>query len=225
MTDTIVIKIGTSSLTTTHGQLDLDKIYFYAGELEALQREGYDVVLVTSGSIAAGFDKIGYPSRPKLFHQRQASAAVGQALLMQAYQAAFAKYQIGVGQILLTPHDFAVYDRFSSAKQTIEELLSHRFIPIINENDSVSNDTSVSKDEQNIEQTFADNDNLAALVAILLRAEKMIIITDTDGLYTGDPRKDATATPISQVTKIDHDVYKLAGGRAHQLVPVECALS
>lgn len=159
---------------------------------------------MTSGAVAAGFREIGYTARPKNVHEKQASAAVGQALLMQAYNEAFAAHGIGVGQILLTRSDFSNRKRIHNATMTIEELLKHRILPIINENDTVA------VDELNLK--FGDNDALSALVANLVKAKQLIIITDTDGLYTEDPRKNADAKRIERVLEINEEMIRIAGG-------------
>ncbi|TVY09563.1 glutamate 5-kinase [Paenibacillus cremeus] len=201
MQQTIVIKIGSSSLTSDEGGLNREKIVFFAGELAELHRKGYSVLLVTSGAVAAGFRAMGFASRPKILHEKQASASVGQALLMQAYHAAFAQHEIGVGQILLTRSDFSNRKRIHNAQMTIEELLRGRIIPIINENDTVAVD----------ELKFGDNDTLSALVANLVRARQLLILTDTDGLYTEDPRKNRDAKRIDRVLEIDEEIYRIAG--------------
>ncbi|MEK8129766.1 glutamate 5-kinase [Paenibacillus filicis] len=202
MQQAIVIKIGSSSLTSSEGGLNRERIEFFASELASLHLRGCPVLLVTSGAVAAGFRELGYPSRPKQLHEKQASASVGQALLMQAYHEAFARHGIGVGQILLTRSDFVSRKRIHNAQMTLEELLRRGMVPIINENDTVSVD----------ELKFGDNDTLSALVANLVRAQRLVIITDVDGLYTGDPRNDANARRIDRVTEIDEDLYQLAGG-------------
>jgi len=205
MTERIVVKIGSSSLTSDEGGLNRQKIVFFAGELAALRKEGFEVLLVTSGAVAAGFRQIGYQSRPKLLHEKQAAAAVGQALLMQAYQEAFTAYpqQVsGVAQLLLTRADFSNRRRIQNARMTIEELLHQGIIPIINENDTVATD----------ELKFGDNDMLSALVGNLVQAKRLIILTDTDGLYTEDPRKNPDAIRINRVDEISEEIMKLAGG-------------
>jgi glutamate 5-kinase len=201
---TIVVKIGSSSLTSDEGGLNRSKISFFADELAKLHLQGFQVLLVTSGAVAAGFREMGYASRPKHVHEKQASASVGQALLMQAYHEAFALHRIGVAQILLTRSDFSNRKSIHNASMTIEELLKHRVIPIINENDTVA------VDELNLK--FGDNDMLSALVANLVRAKQLVIITDTDGLYTEDPRKNANARRIERVHQIDEDMFRMAGG-------------
>ncbi|MFE5319828.1 glutamate 5-kinase [Paenibacillus sp. NPDC056579] len=202
MQQTIVIKIGSSSLTSDEGGLNRSKIVFFASELSQLHKQGYQVLLVTSGAVAAGFREMGYITRPKLLHEKQASASVGQALLMQAYHEAFAAHGIGVAQILLTRSDFSNRKRIHNASMTIEELLRHGMIPIINENDTVVVD----------ELKFGDNDTLSALVANLVRAKQLVILTDIDGLYTEDPRHNPNAQRLNLVTQISEDLFRIAGG-------------
>ncbi|MCC2683840.1 MAG: gamma-glutamyl kinase [Paenibacillaceae bacterium] len=198
----IVVKIGSSSLTSPEGGLRREKIQFYAEELASLRRAGIAVLLVTSGAIAAGFSAIGYKRRPKLIHEKQAAAAVGQSLLMQAYNEAFAAHEMVVAQLLLTRSDFSDRYRVHNALMTIEELLQRSVIPIVNENDTVAVN----------ELKFGDNDNLSALVANLVKAKQLIIVTDTDGLYTEDPRKSPQARKIERVGVIDDDILGIAGG-------------
>jgi glutamate 5-kinase len=198
----IVVKIGSSSLTSDSGGLNRERVNFFAAELAAMQQSGKQVLLVTSGAVAAGFSTLGYVSRPKHLHEKQASAAVGQALLMQAYQEAFAAYGLGTAQILLTRYDFSNRKRIHNATMTIEELLRCGAVPIINENDTVSVD----------ELKFGDNDKLSALLGNLVKASQLIIITDMDGLYTDDPRKNPDARRIDHVEEISEDIYRGAGG-------------
>ncbi|WP_424766018.1 glutamate 5-kinase [Paenibacillus sp. sgz302251] len=204
MSERIVVKIGSSSLTSEEGGLNRERIEFFASELASLHQGGNGVMLVTSGAVAAGFRQIGYVTKPKIVHEKQAAAAVGQALLMQAYQEAFSQYGIVSAQILLTRADFSNRRRIQNALMTIEELLRLGIIPIINENDTVSTDELVLK--------FGDNDHLSALVAAMTKAAKLVIITDMDGLYTEDPRKNPQAVKIERVVQISEDIMKLAGG-------------
>lgn len=204
MSERIVVKIGSSSLTSEEGGLNRERIQYFAEELASLHKNGSGVMLVTSGAVAAGFRQIGYASKPKIVHEKQAAAAVGQALLMQAYQEAFSRFGIVAAQILLTRADFSNRRRIQNALMTIEELLRQRIIPIINENDTVATDELVLK--------FGDNDNLSALVAAMTKAAKLVIITDMDGLYTEDPRKNPQAVKIERVDQISEDIMKLAGG-------------
>jgi glutamate 5-kinase len=204
MSERIVVKIGSSSLTSEEGGLNRERIQYFAEELASLHKNGSGVMLVTSGAVAAGFRQIGYAAKPKLVHEKQAAAAVGQALLMQAYQEAFSRFGIVSAQILLTRADFSNRRRIQNALMTIEELLRQRIIPVINENDTVATDELVLK--------FGDNDNLSALVAAMTKAAKLVIITDMDGLYTEDPRKNPNAVKIERVDQISEDIMKLAGG-------------
>lgn len=198
----IVVKIGSSSLTTPEGGLNRDAVSYFASELSTLKEAGHQVTLVTSGAVAAGFPEIGYPERPKLLHEKQAAAAVGQALLMQTYREALAVHGISAAQVLLTRSDFQNRSRMGNASMALEELLSREILPIINENDTVSVD----------ELKFGDNDTLSALVANLIKADQLVILTDTDGLYTRDPRMDPDAMRIGRVTEITDDIYAVAGG-------------
>lgn len=204
----LIVKIGSSSLTSPAGDLNERKIHYYAQEIASLQKLGYEVMLVSSGAVAAGFKKIGYPSRPVNIHERQASAAVGQALLMQAYNNAFAEHGLTVAQILLTRSDFSNRQRIHNALTTLKELAKQGIIPIINENDTVA----VNELRLGDNNTFGDNDTLSALVANLVKAKQLIIITDTDGLYTADPNKDSSAQRIDRVEEIDEQIFSIAGG-------------
>ncbi|OXS61143.1 glutamate 5-kinase [Cohnella sp. CIP 111063] len=198
----IVVKIGSSSLTSEQGGLNRAQVKFFADELASLHGEGHQVLLVTSGAIAAGFRRLGYTDRPKLVHEKQAAASVGQALLMQAYQEALGASGIAAAQILLTRPDFSNRGRAQNATRTIEELLKQRAIPIINENDTVAVD----------EIKFGENDSLSALVANLVKADGLYILTDMDGLYTGDPRKMPEAERIERVEALTEELYRMAGG-------------
>ncbi|WP_026297191.1 glutamate 5-kinase [Paenibacillus daejeonensis] len=203
MGDCIVIKIGSSSLTSEEtGGLHRERIDYFADELAALHQQGYQVLLVTSGAVAAGFRRIGYTARPRLVHEKQAAAAVGQALLMQAYQEAFGRSGVAVAQVLLTRSDFSNRRRIQNAQRTIDELLKQRVIPIINENDTVAT----------AELKFGDNDTLSALVANLVKAGQLLMLTDTDGLYTEDPRKNPLAKKLERVEQISAEIEQIAGG-------------
>ncbi|MFD2672952.1 glutamate 5-kinase [Marinicrinis sediminis] len=198
----IVVKIGSSSLTSEEGGLKIEQIQYFVKEIASLHAEGNQVLFVSSGAVAAGFRIAGFAKRPQHLHEKQASAAVGQALLMQSYNAAFNQYGIHTAQILLTRADFSLRKRIHNALMTIEELLKHGIVPIINENDTVAVD----------ELKFGDNDTLSALVANMVKAQQLMIFTDTDGLYTADPRTDKAATRIGQVSAISKEIYQIAGG-------------
>lgn len=198
----IVVKIGSSSLTSDEGGLNRQHVRFFADELASLHAAGHQVLLVTSGAIAAGFRRLGYSARPKLVHEKQAAAAVGQALLMEAYQEALNASGVIAAQILLTRPDFSNRSRAQNATRTIEELLKQQAIPIINENDTVAVD----------EIKFGENDSLSALVANLVKADGLYILTDMDGVYTGDPRKVPDAVRIERVEVLSDELYRVAGG-------------
>ena len=202
MSQRIVVKIGSSSLTSEEGGLNREQVSFFARELASLHQAGHQVLLVTSGAQAAGFKQLGYPSKPKIIHEKQAAAAVGQALLMKAYQEAFGTQGIAVAQILLTRPDFSHRARAQNAQRTIEELLKQRALPIINENDTVSVD----------EIKFGDNDSLSALVANLVKADGLYILTDMDGVYSADPRKDPEAVRFDRIEVLTDELYRVAGG-------------
>ncbi|NUR32219.1 MAG: glutamate 5-kinase, partial [Catenulispora sp.] len=175
----IVVKVGSSSLTTAAGGLDPDRL----NALVAALVEGgtKQVILVSSGAIAAGLAPLGLPRRPRDLATQQASASVGQGLLMHAYTAAFGAHGRTVGQVLLTVDDLTRRSHYRNARRTLQRLLDLGVVPIVNENDTVA--TS--------EIRFGDNDRLAALVAALVEAELLILLSDVDALYTGDPRDPA----------------------------------
>lgn len=197
----IVVKIGSSSLTNAKGEIDHDKLGDHISALAVLKHNGHDVLLVSSGAVAAGFRKLGYPTRPVTLKGKQAAAAVGQNLLIQYYSELFSKLQITTAQILLTRTDFSKKDRYRNAYATFTELLERDIIPIINENDTVS----VS------ELTFGDNDMLSALVSGLIHADHLIILTDVNGLYDHNP-KDPNAKQIPYLSTITEDALTSATG-------------
>lgn len=202
MTTRIVVKIGSSSLSGPEGGLNRDAVAFFAAEIAALREAGSEVLLVTSGAVAAGFRGIGYSTRPKLLHEKQAAAAVGQVMLMQAYQEAFALHGIPTAQILLTRTDSCSRRAMNNALMTVEELLRQGAVPVFNENDTVSVD----------ELKFGDNDTLSALVANLLKASHLLVLTDMDGVYSADPRKNPDAVRYQHIAEITPEIYAIAGG-------------
>lgn len=197
----IVVKIGSSSLTSEKHGCEPDKMRTLVAAIARLCKEGHEVLLVSSGAVSSGYAKLGYKSRPRTLIAKQAAAAVGQSILMQRYTEMFAEQDMGVAQILLTRSDFTDHERYQHAFQTISLLLVRGVLPIINENDTVSA----------AELTFGDNDMLGALVAGLLHAHLYIMLTDTNGLYDSDPRKDANACHIPFVQKVTSDYIDLAG--------------
>lgn len=203
----IVVKVG-SSLVTNNGEgLDHAAIAMWAEQMAALLASGYEVLMVSSGSIAEGMQRLGWTKRPQEIHQLQAAAAVGQMGLVQVYESCFARFDLRSAQILLTNADLAHPERNANAKATLETLLRLGVVPIINENDTVVTD----------EIKFGDNDNLAALVANLIHADLLVILTDQGGLFTADPRRDASATLLSDVVAGDPALEKMAGGAGSEL--------
>ena len=198
----IVVKIGSSSLTNSKGEIDHDKLQDHIQALAALKKQGHDVILVSSGAVAAGFRKLGYPSRPVTLKGKQAAAAVGQSLLIQYYSEYFNDHQITAAQILLTRTDFSKKERYKNAYATFTELLERNIIPIINENDTVSV----------TELTFGDNDMLSALVSGLVHADHLIILTDINGFYNDNPMKNPNAVRIDHLSEITNEMLDYANG-------------
>ena len=197
----LVVKVGTSSLTHKTGKINLSQIEKLVRELADIHNEGREVLLVTSGAIGAGMGRLGFRARPKTIREKQACAAVGQGLLLQMYEKIFSEYGIVVGQVLLTRDDFADRRRFLNARNTLLTLLKYRVLPIINENDTVAVD----------EIRFGDNDTLSALVTNLVDAELLLILSDVDGLYTGDPHREPDVQLIPEVVAVTPELEALAG--------------
>lgn len=198
----IVVKIGSSSLTNSKGEIDHEKLQDHIDAIAALKRQGHEVLLVSSGAVAAGFRKLGYPSRPITLKGKQAAAAVGQSLLIQQYAMGFQEYEMITAQILLTRTDFSKKERYKNAYATFTELLERSIIPIINENDTVSI----------AELTFGDNDMLSALVSGLVHADQLIILTDINGYYNDNPNKNPNAQRINHLSDITEEILSKAAG-------------
>lgn len=198
---TVVVKVGTNVLANPSGHLDRDRIQSLADQLYRARSGGRKVVLVSSGAIGAGVGKLGLGKRPTDLPHLQACASVGQTALMQAYQECLTGYGIHTAQILLTAGDFDTRARYLNVRNTILTLFEYGCLPIINENDTVSV----------AEIKFGDNDHLAAMVTNLLRAPLLILLTNVDGLYTGDPGTDPAARLQSTVPYIDRAVTDMAG--------------
>jgi glutamate 5-kinase len=175
----LVVKVGSSSLTTADGSIDGDRVAGLADSFAAKIGAGADLILVSSGAIAAGIAPLGLPTRPRDLATQQAAASVGQGLLIARYAAAFARHDIGVGQVLLSADDLMRRAHYRNAQRTLDRLLELHMLPIVNENDTVATD----------EIRFGDNDRLAALVAHVTRATALILLSDVDGLYDTDPRQ------------------------------------
>lgn len=200
----IVIKIGTSSLTHDNGKVNLQKMESIARVLADLQNTDKEIVLVTSGAVGAGMQRLGLASKPKELEMKQATAAVGQTVLMQMYQKFFGEYNQTVAQILLTKDIVNDPIKNTNAKNTFCTLIKLGVIPIVNENDSIST--------AEIEGfRFGDNDTLSATVATLIGADLLIMLTDRDGLYTSNPAEDPNAKLIHVVEGIDDAITCSAG--------------
>ncbi|MBP3951171.1 glutamate 5-kinase [Bacillus suaedae] len=197
----LVIKIGSSSLTTRQGALSIEKVKMFVTAISKLKKAGHEVIVISSGAVAAGFSAIGYPTRPVTIAGKQAAAAVGQGLLMQAYIEQFASHNLIPAQLLLTRQDFSDEIRYGNAYSTLTELLKRGAIPIINENDS----TSIE------ELTFGDNDMLSALVSGLVHANTLCIMTDVNGLYDANPQINPEAKKIYYLPQLTADLLALAG--------------
>ncbi len=197
-----VVKVG-SSLVTNHGHgLDQVAIAAWASQISALVKKGKKVVLVSSGAVAEGMQRLGWGKRPVALNELQAAAAVGQMGLVQMYERSFIEHGLHTAQVLLTHEDLVDRKRYLNARTTIKTLLNLNVIPIINENDTVATD----------EIRFGDNDTLAALVANLIEADALVILTDQQGLYSSDPRKDDAAEFVNFETAGNPNLEKMAGG-------------
>ena len=202
----IVIKIGTSTITHTNtGSLNLDKLERFVRVLTDIRNQDKEVVVVSSGAIGAGRKALGIKEKPKTLSVKQACAAVGQARLMMIYQKLFAEYNQTIAQILITKRIMLNEISLANAKNTFHELLELGVIPIVNENDPISTD-------QIQEENFGDNDTLSANVAELVQADLLIVLSDIDGLYSDDPRRNKDARFISYVESIDENLEAMAKG-------------
>jgi glutamate 5-kinase len=198
----LVVKVGSSLVTNQGRGLDLSALSRWAEQIAQLRKEGRRVVLVSSGAIAAGMQRLGWDKRPHALHELQAAAAVGQMGLIQAYESCFRTHDLVTSQILLTHEDLADRKRYLNARSTLRTLLGLGVVPIINENDTVAID----------EIRFGDNDTLASLVTNLIEADALVILTDQAGLYERDPRKDATAKLVADGRAGDPALEAMAGG-------------
>ncbi|TVS78382.1 glutamate 5-kinase [Mycobacterium helveticum] len=186
----LVVKIGTNALTTPSGVFDAGRLAGLADAIEARMKAGTDVVIVSSGAIAAGIEPLGLSRRPKDLATKQAAASVGQVALVSSWSAAFARYGRTVGQVLLTAHDISMRAQHTNAQRTLDRLRALHAVAIVNENDTVATN----------EIRFGDNDRLSALVAHLVGAEALVLLSDIDGLYDADPRKTQGARFIPEVS-------------------------
>ncbi|MDW7673886.1 MAG: glutamate 5-kinase [Bacillota bacterium] len=203
----IVVKVGTSSLTHRTGKLNIVQLEKLVRSIADLSNQEYQVVLVSSGAIGAGVGKMGLKERPKTIPEKQAAAAVGQGILLHMYEKLFGEYGQTVAQVLLTKDDLNERKRYLNARNALLTLLSWGTIPIINENDTLAVD----------EIRFGDNDTLAALVAGLVDADLLILLTDIDGLYTANPKTNRDAQLITEINEITPEIVDLAGGAGSSL--------
>jgi glutamate 5-kinase len=196
----VVVKVGSGLITVAGQGPSSGAIAALAGDLSALVKDRREVALVSSGAIATGMARLGLSARPRSIPEKQAAAAVGQSSLMWHYEQAFKGHGIQVGQVLLTGQDIADRGRYLNARNTLLALLGFGVLPVVNENDTVAVD----------EIKVGDNDNLAAHVAHLIDADLLVLLTDVDGLYTGDPRRDPSAQRLETVLAITDDIQRLA---------------
>jgi len=199
-----VVKIGSALLTNDGEGLDREAIAGWVDQISALVRSGIEVVLVSSGSVAEGMKRLGLNARPKSMHQLQAAAAVGQMGLVQVYEENFQRHDLHTAQILLTHDDLSDRQRYLNARSTLRELIRLGVVPVVNENDTVVTD----------EIKFGDNDTLGALVANLVEADLLVILTDQQGLFTADPRSNPDATLISETQASNDALDDMASGGA-----------
>ncbi|MFH1493614.1 MAG: glutamate 5-kinase [Pseudomonadota bacterium] len=198
----LVVKVGSSLVTNSGAGLDHVAIANWAVQIAELKKMGREVVLVSSGAVAEGMQRLGWKKRPSAIHDLQAAAAVGQMGLVQVYETCFRQHGLHTAQVLLTHDDLSNRKRYLNAKTTLRTLLQLNVIPIINENDTVVTD----------EIRFGDNDTLGALVTNLIEADTLVILTDQSGLFSADPRKDPSATLIQEARAGDPELEKMAGG-------------
>ncbi len=204
MSQVVVAKIGTSSITDAHGDIDVIAVAKFCDDVAQLRAAGHRVVAVTSGAIAAGLPAIGMGGdlRPTDAVTLQAVSAIGQSRLMRVYDECFAEHRLVAGQVLLAPLDFGIRQQYLHARGTLERLLELGVVPVVNENDAIADD----------EIRFGDNDRLSALVAQLVGADLLVLLTDAPGLLTADPRIDAQASLIEEVLEVTADLERVAGG-------------
>ena len=198
----IVVKVGTSTLSHNTGKLNFQRIEKLIRELADLANQGKQIILVTSGAVGAGMDRLGLKEKPKTIPEKQAAAAVGQGILMHIYEKIFGEYGQAVGQVLLTREDSVNRKRFTNSRNTLLTLLNMGVIPIINENDAVAVD----------ELKIGDNDTLSAMVASIVEADLLIILSDVDGVYSANPQTDSKAVLISEIADITPAIEEIAGG-------------
>ena len=196
----VIVKIGTSSLTADSGEVNLAALSKLVSQVVSAREGEHEIIIVTSGAITAGVQRLGItrPDEPEIL---QAISAVGQIDLMRAYRDEFDAHKVATGQVLLAPHDFRDRNQYLHAEATFTHLLRLSVVPIVNENDAVADDAI----------RYGDNDRIAALVANLMRADLLVLLTDTPGLLTADPRLEPEATLIEEIAAIDESLQEVAG--------------
>jgi glutamate 5-kinase len=203
----IVVKVGSSSLTEANGKIARDKVKGLASQMAGLIRQGVELILVSSGAVAAGLERLGWSRAQITTPEKQAAAAVGQGILIEMYQQLFAAEKIQIAQLLLTRADVEERKRFIHIRNTIETLLRRGILPIVNENDTVAVE----------EIRFGDNDTLGSLVALVAEADSLVMLTDIDGLYTANPARDPNARRILEVAEITQSLKAMAGKSGSQV--------
>ena len=203
----IVIKVGTSTLAHATGRLNIRRVEALCRVLSDLKNSGHEVILVSSGAIGMGVGKLSLKERPSDIPTKQAAAAVGQCELMYTYDKLFSEYNHTVAQLLLTGADFRHDDRYHNFQNTMRRLLELDVLPIINENDTIATE----------EIKVGDNDTLSAMVAVSVGAERLVLLSDIDGLYTADPHKNPDAKLIDEVAEITPEILALGGGEGSSL--------
>lgn len=203
----IVVKVGTSTLAHSTGNINIRHVEELCKVLSDLKNAGHEMILVSSGAIGMGVGKLSLKEKPQDMPTKQAAAAVGQCELMYTYDKLFSEYNHTVAQILLTGLDLEDNERYHNIQNTMNRLLELNVLPIINENDTVSTQ----------EIAVGDNDTLGAIVTVSMKADMLILLSDIDGLYTSDPHKDETAELISLVTEITPEIEALGGGKGSSL--------
>jgi glutamate 5-kinase len=203
----IVVKVGTSTLAHSTGNINIRHVEELCKVLSDLKNAGHEMILVSSGAIGMGVGKLSLKEKPQDMPTKQAAAAVGQCELMYTYDKLFSEYNHTVAQILLTGLDLEDNERYHNIQNTMNRLLELNVLPVINENDTVSTQ----------EIAVGDNDTLGAIVAVSMKADMLILLSDIDGLYTNDPHKDENAQLISLVTEITPEIEALGGGKGSSL--------
>ncbi len=203
----VVVKVGTSTLTYANGKLNLQRMETLVRELADLANQGHELLLVTSGAVAAGMDRMGLKKRPGSMPEKQALAAVGQGILMHIYEKLFAEYGQTTAQVLLTKENSVRHNQYTNSRNALLTLLRIGVIPIVNENDAIAVD----------ELKIGDNDTLSATVAALVDADALIILSDIDGVYSADPQQDHDARLLLEIAEITPEIEQLAGGAGSHL--------